>query len=401
MISNRHDTPREHVKSLRLSLTPVEVMVLLFFAGALVITEMFGRPFYFRLDRFLGSTAIQLNWLLPCFAMRILFSAYRVRPAIARHVYLGYFLFLTIVFMGSSLEETLSQSVALQKTALFIHWMFKFNVLLILLSGALVLRPLRERREETLTALKREGWDILHIVRLMASLLLCFAIYSNLKAMVHLVHPGPMDSAFYALDRALFLGGDPFAWIQAHTSPALDTLMERCYFFFFFFVPFGLTGAYLFGSVRHFERTLAAFTFAYILGVLGYFMFPAMGPAFCPDAAHFLQSTSNNEMKQYLMRAFVEFRKDPQRAVIVPFNGLAAFPSLHCAHSLLFMYYLGKKEIWMPVLLFVPLVLLLISTVWLGWHWAVDLLGGAGVAAATIWYVKRLYPEESKANLES
>lgn len=385
-------------------LRPVEGIMIAFLLMAIIIAELFGRPYYFLLGQNIRDVMAQFNWLLPCFAMHYLFAIHGVRRSRARVIYLLYYLALTFICIGSSISNILTESVdggLSGRTAYLLTQMFRFNGFLIMLAALLTIPVWRRDPVRTKAVVKKEVAGLTMVLRLLASVMICFSVYSNLKAMVPVIHPGLMDGTFYAMDKILFLGTDPYAWIQAHSSPKMDTLMSRSYFFFFFFIVYGLSGAYIFGTPLWYERAVTAFVIAYVIGVAGYCLFPAVGPAFYEETAHFLRATSGDGLKRFLLGHYRDFCLNPQTAKIARCNGLAAFPSLHCAHSLLFMYYLGKKEIWMPVILFIPLVLLLISTVWLGWHWAVDLLGGVLVAWLTIRLTRRLYPESPEAKMES
>lgn len=392
--------PQPMTPASRFRLRPIEWVTLGAFLASFLLVVSYGRSYTFLLFDNLKVIGVQLSWLMPCFIVRFLFAIYRVRPEVARRTYIAYYLFLALAFFGTSVEKTLTDWAIMSKMNLLIIWAVRLNLLFFAVALILSLFAFAKDRVHVRTVFRQEFFDALLLLRLMISVVICFDIYSNLKAMVPLVHPGLMDDIFYAMDKILFFGNDPYPWIEAHSTPTMLTLMERSYFFFFFFIVFGMTGSYLFGSVRWFERTVAAFIIAYILGLIGYLLFPAVGPAFYNETLTYLQASAGNGLKTKLLTHYIDFCNNPQTATLVRFNGLAAFPSLHCAHSVLFMYYLGKKERWMPVILALPLVLLLISTVWLGWHWAVDLIGGLVVVWLTIRIVAKLYPEPKKETEE-
>lgn len=391
-----------HKQYPQVGLRPVEWFTMAFLAVGALITDLYGRPFYFVLERTLNDAAIQINWITPCLVLHYLFALYRTRPKIARCVHVSYFFMLISICIGSSVSTWLTDlSVMDSASDVVFAYAFKFAALLVVMAAGLTLAVRRRDREHADAVLKKELGSFLLIGRLFISLVVCFAVYSNLKAMIPTLRPGVnYDSFLYSLDRALFLGNDPYVWIQNHSNTWFDDLMERSYFFYFFFTVFGLGGSYIFGSIEWFERTITAFIVSYMVGMVGYFLVPALGPAFFRETGAMLEATLDYPLKQYILGHYLDYASSPKTAMIVRFNGLAAFPSLHCANAVLFMYFLGKKEIWMPVLLFIPLVLLMISTVWLGWHWAVDLIGGLAVTCVAIRISTRLLPNEQPAPVD-
>jgi len=69
---------------------------------------------------------------------------------------------------------------------------------------------------------------------------------------------------------------------------------------------------------------------------------------------------------------------------------LAAFPSLHAAYAVLFCYFTMKAR-WIHGIVSVPIMIgVLFSTIYLGQHYLVDIMAGAGVAIASTFIAKRL-----------
>jgi hypothetical protein len=237
---------------------------------------------------------------------------------------------------------------------------------------------------------RAQASDALHVGRLLLSFMLVIAVYSNLKPMVSMINPVLLDPLFHRIDCLLALGHDPFVWLTSIRAPWFVSLMDESYFFFFFFIVFGLTGSILFGSRGHFERAFTAFLIAYMIGLLLYYLLPSVGPAFAAETRGLFEPIAENSLRGSLWSMHAAFQENPQTMYIVQFSGLAAFPSLHIAHSVLFIWYLWRVTKPLALMLVVPFVLLALSTVHLGWHYIVDIPGGIAVAALSIWCAERL-----------
>jgi membrane-associated phospholipid phosphatase len=266
------------------------------------------------------------------------------------------------------------------------------NAALALACTVATVSALRRRRSRTLCLLRREGWKTVRALRVGFALLLCLVAYSNLKTMIPLIRPGLNDDLLYGIDRAIFLGGHPFRWMNGLEIRGLPDLMVQSYLAFFFLLIYGPIGAILFGSSRRLERVVATYIIAYFAGAAAYLALPAVGPAFASETARIFDSTSGFQIKTALLEMYRGFLTDPRNAPVFPFEGLASLPSLHVAIALLSIHGLRAIERRLAALLVVPLVLLSISTLYLGMHHFLDLPAGVAVALFSLAAVKRLYP---------
>ncbi len=377
-------------------LRPIEIITLLGFALSWLIVARYGRSYSTLFQTSSSEVLLQLNWLLPCLIARLAFALFGISPRRARPWYLAYFTLLTVVFFGSDLEYVLTEAQVLGKSYQAVsetNELVRINIVLFVGLYLLTLYRWRKDRDETLRVLRTQLQEALHVTRLMFSLLLCFAAYSNIKPLIPVINPRLFDAEFYRLDYLLCLGNDPFIFLNSIQWQPFQGLMQQSYFFFFFFIIFALTGTLLFGDARHFEKTISAFIIAYYLATVTYFIFPAVGPAFAEATAPIFESTNDNGLKRHLLSLYIEFCRNPQSADIRLFSGLAAFPSLHIAHCLLFLYYLWKVEKVIVFLLALPFVLLSVSTIYLGWHYVTDFYGGILIALLTVYAVRWMYPE--------
>lgn len=388
ILDAKHD-PMPIPKSLKLR--PIEWITLGGFLLTILIVILHGRRFYFLLGDHLGAVKEYASWLLPCFFARIVFSLRDTPRRRANTFYLGYFLLLTLAFFGTRIEQSLAVSMLLKQTLLIVTYQKAINAALCGLTLGYVAFAWQRQPGPTWGILKTELAGDLLAIRLLGCVMAGFIIYSNLLAIVPLIHAGLYDDFFYKVDKLIFFGRDPFPWITSFSSATVRTLMTKSYEFFFFFIVFGLTGTFLLGDLKQYEKTLSGLVLLYLTGLVFFIAWPTVGPAFYGVTASYFRATGDSEIKKYLLDQYKIFLRDPQHAPIGAFCGMAAFPSLHIAHSTFFMICLWRANRWMVALLVVPYLLLGASTVYLGWHYVIDVFGGLALAGFTFWLVERIY----------
>jgi membrane-associated phospholipid phosphatase len=222
--------------------------------------------------------------------------------------------------------------------------------------------------------LDRRRQEAVHYARDLVAVSLCTIVYSSLMWAVPLVQPRVFDAELVQLDRLLFGGHDPALVFDPIVSPTLTWLFSI--FYFFHFPLFYLTPLVLFLQGRRRERAdvLLALMLAMYLGFVGYFLVPALGPLY--GLAHLYQT----ELSANVLRD------------IVHGHGVAigTFPSLHAgiaAVVLVFARRDNKRLFW--VLLPVALAIWS-STLYLRYHYVIDLLAGWSLALFCCWLSPRL-----------
>ncbi|MEM9067915.1 MAG: phosphatase PAP2 family protein [Myxococcota bacterium] len=215
--------------------------------------------------------------------------------------------------------------------------------------------------------------------------------YSITKALVFSSVP-PMDQALAELDRNLF-GTDAYVvaarWALAH--PEVITFCEQIYFRLFEHMAVGAVFLAGLGRADERNRYLASLATCYFLGAISYYLLPSLGPAFHdPDVFAYLRELAP------AASALQELMLDNYRAVqsgsleeVVPWTFAAAMPSLHVAHELLMLWYARHSR---PFFALSTLFTIgtIAATSLLGWHYAVDWLGGALLTALSFLIVRHL-----------
>lgn len=228
-----------------------------------------------------------------------------------------------------------------------------------------------------------------------AAICYCFSVA---KALI-LVGRTQADPSFIAIEKSIF-GVDLYKVIAAwaSTRPKLVALCDLVYFRLFHHMA--LTTVLLFGMRQRKERFeyLGALGLCYLLGGPLYHLFPGVGPSyFDQEAFGYIvddPSLATNEIRFWLYRNTMDVLSG-QAQTIRTWGYVACMPSLHIAHELVMLYYARRSTVALAISsVFTSITLL--AVVVLGWHYAIDAVGGLALAAVAIalarWQRDRLMP---------
>jgi membrane-associated phospholipid phosphatase len=201
-------------------------------------------------------------------------------------------------------------------------------------------------------------------------LILTLALYTEI-GLVNRARGVSHDAAVQAWERTLFGGQPALEWIRAWPSPLFSTVMHLAYLFYYVILAGAPLGLWLSGRRDAARRALflmmATFYTCYAL----FFLFPVAGP-------RYLFPLARNAATATPVAAFTH------RLVAGGSAWGTAFPSSHVAAALVAAVcaWLGWRSLGAVL---VPAALLLaLGTVYGQFHYAVDALGGAAVAAVAL-----------------
>ncbi|MFC1598138.1 phosphatase PAP2 family protein [Patescibacteria group bacterium] len=228
---------------------------------------------------------------------------------------------------------------------------------------------------------------ILAFIRDWIPLFIFIAVYDNLHDITRLINPYDFDALFIAIDKFLFFGYDPTLLFEKLICPAATEWLSLAYGLYFFFFPVTLGVLYFLNKKREFFITGFSVMLAVYGGFILYVLFPCVGPIL---AQHDLYTVDIDggltfNLYQQAMHLYGSYR-----------NYFHCFPSLHFAVTAIFWFYSWKYVRWL-FYLYAPLVISLwISTMYLRWHYVTDLIAGAFLAVAAIYFGQMLYEKWEK-----
>ena len=197
------------------------------------------------------------------------------------------------------------------------------------------------------------------------------------------------DALLNGWDTALFGMNLSVAW-QGFSPPLLTDLMMAGYLFYFLYLVGG-PATYCVRDLPKFRLLIVGLFTVHGLGFLGYTIWPAGGP-------HLHLTFDQPLVGSWFTRLMAP-------VIITGSNGVDVFPSLHLAVSL---YLLGfdwrfdRRRFWWVL---APCVTLWVSTLYLRYHYFVDLLAGAALAAVgwavAAWWARTKQTEHCELRTEN
>lgn len=237
----------------------------------------------------------------------------------------------------------------------------------------------------------RERWDRKHVIFAVSGLgtwYVCYAAFRNLKSYVPFVHERLFDGALADLDHALWLGHDPANVLHSlfGTTWAAQ-FFSAVYVIWIVLIPVTLAIALVW--TRHPAAGswfVTAVAVDWALGAATYYLLPTLGPIYSsPGDFAGLDHTYATTLEDNLLSDRIQVLADPHGTHAV--QTIAAFPSLHVGMMVtvcVFVTLIGLPR-WVRISSWVFLVLTVLSTIYLGWHFSVDAIGGAVIGAAAVW----------------
>jgi membrane-associated phospholipid phosphatase len=187
------------------------------------------------------------------------------------------------------------------------------------------------------------------------------------------------DQALIALDQRLF-GFQASLVLQHIISPRLTAWMNFAYFFHIVNIPLIACFLYVYRDRVRFREMMNGIMVVSFLGLLGYLLVPAIGPMYTLRSQFTvpLRESMGVFNREVDFMDFARIRRD-------------VFPSLHVGISFvvwLYTYRNSKKLFW----ILSPLIISLwFSTLYLRYHYLVDVLAGLILAPLSYWLANWLF----------
>lgn len=284
---------------------------------------------------------------------------------------------------------------------IFFNVKIEYWYLLIILNTVLIysiwkIVTVYERDADTNEFKRKDDRTFLKVLRYWYGVAAILVIFKQVYFIIYSLKPVDWDQLFIKMDFLIF-GVNPTQWAYRYENPLLTELLQIVYAYYYpMIVVFGLE-LYIWYRYKEFKYTIFIVFFSFYFSYLLYFIFPANGPRF--HLHNF--GTISNELPGLLftepIRAFLNFGESIPQGVPNPqvFVQRDAMPSLHIITAFLIMY-LSRKFRSKSFYFYLPyLFLMAIATIYLRYHYVVDIIGGIIVALFTIWITKIVYKGKS------
>ena len=211
-------------------------------------------------------------------------------------------------------------------------------------------------------------------------------VFKEIYLMVRPIHPVDYDRLFISIDKWVF-GVNPTQWIMKFAHPVLTEIFQIAYFsYYILFIMLGVE-LYRRFKVEEFDDGAFLVVYGFYLSYLGYFLLPAIGPRFTLHDFYALNTELPGLFFTSWMRDFINAGESISfnMANAAEFVQRDVFPSGHTQLTLIVVYtghWYRLKTRWIMTVL---AALLIVGTIYLRYHYVVDLLGGVLFFVLTIW----------------
>jgi len=221
---------------------------------------------------------------------------------------------------------------------------------------------------------------------------LIFISYKELYFMVEPIRHVDYDKILIAIDRFIF-GQDPTKILYHISTPVLTELLQITYGTFFFLPVILAVDLMLKNRMEAVKFEIFLIVYGFFLSYIGYFLVPAIGPRFTLYNFRNINAELPGLFFTNYIREILNFGESITAKTLNPTALVQrdVFPSGHTEMTLLVMY-LSVKFKAKTKYFFLPVgTLLIFSTVYLRYHYAIDVIGGIAFMIFAVWSGKKIY----------
>ena len=203
-------------------------------------------------------------------------------------------------------------------------------------------------------------------------------IYESLGDLIHYLQPD-IDPSLIRIDLFIF-GVHPTVWMEQWIVPWFTDLMSFAYISYYFLPVIFIGVLYLKNRVLEFDESMFVLTFGYYVSFIGYILFPAIGPRYTltPIYSVPLEGSFLTDFVRDVLNALEHNKRD-------------CMPSGHTQIVLIVLYLAHRYEKFLFYIFFPIICGLILSTVYLRYHYVIDLFVGAAFAVGCLIIGPRLY----------
>jgi membrane-associated phospholipid phosphatase len=216
--------------------------------------------------------------------------------------------------------------------------------------------------------------------------LIIILIFKEIYRMVHPIHPIDYDRLLIAIDQWMF-GVNPTQWIGQFAHPLLTEILQIAYFSYY--ILFIILGVELYRryAIQDFDKVAFMIVYGFYLSYLGYFTLPGVGPRFTLHDFASLDTDLPGLWLTSFLRSIIDAGESipPSRIDAINLVQRDVFPSGHTQLTIIVMALGFRYKVKVRWLLLGLGSLLIVATVYLRYHYVVDLIAGAFLAWFTLW----------------
>ncbi len=216
-------------------------------------------------------------------------------------------------------------------------------------------------------------------------------IYMQASSIPYPIHGRDYDDILIMLDRMIF-GGDPTHWIYQFAHPLITEILQIAYSSYYIFYIALFYELYRRGDKKEFQSGGMLVVYAFYLSYIGYLLVPAVGPRFTLHDFSMTDAELPGLFLTEYLRLFINSGGGVPAGGLDPISYVNrdTFPSGHTELTLIAMYLAFTLKAKIRWGLLVIGSLLIISTVYMRYHYVVDVMAGMLVFLSAVWSGKRI-----------
>ncbi len=229
------------------------------------------------------------------------------------------------------------------------------------------------------------GHRLLELMRRLYVIPVIYLMYDQVHSFVKVVHPKDYDDLLIAADRVIF-GGDPTHILSHMSTPIVTEYLQLCYVLFYLLPVLHAVELWKTGNLERLDRFIRAMTFCYFISYLAYFVMPAVGPRFTLHTFENIDKDLPGLILTPALRGFVDVGGGIPIGTTDPVSVVNrdCMPSGHTWLTLvniIMAFQFKTRSRWIFLVIGGSLIF---STVYLRYHYVVDVLVGALLAVITL-----------------
>jgi membrane-associated phospholipid phosphatase len=204
---------------------------------------------------------------------------------------------------------------------------------------------------------------------------------------------GPLhDDILISIDYMIF-GVNPTEVFFGISNPILTEFLQLVYDLFYVMPVIYAMELYLWHRYEELKYATFVILFGFYLSLIGYLILPAIGPRFTLHDFHTLNQELPGVLLTNILRDIINFGESIPKGITNPeyVAQRDAFPSGHTIIILLITY-LSHKIRSKSFYFYLPYsVLMIFSTIYLRYHYVIDLIAGVFIATITVYIANLIY----------
>ncbi len=212
-----------------------------------------------------------------------------------------------------------------------------------------------------------------------------FLTFKEIYVIIHSMQRPDFDNLLISIDRWL-LGCDPTVFLYQFSHPVLTEILMLAYTSFYFIMITLAIELYARKQIENFAFSTFTISYGFYLSYIGYLFFPGIGPRFT------LHEFSLTDIELPGIWATTFLRDIINAGESIPKGAANAmtlaqrdvFPSGHTEMTLIVLYFAHKYKLKSRYVLYIAGTLLIIATVYLRYHYVIDLIAGAVFMIVTV-----------------